>query len=416
MPCAAPFDAFRLATESLTEDIYRKASYRSIWLNLIPKEDFPQGIGLVQSIFTLGRSEPATDEPAFTQITTTSNGVFTGTCGDTYDNVPVGFNETTFNPEQFAMRGPTVCQDDLIYNHMAARFLEGYIPAITKYSERQISNRLMAIFTHYSYKVVANTSYTTITGGTGQPPQSPVLALDESHCELDQTMLDAIANDLNQAGAPDPNSDGWITLGEDGPMYPLYIGQIASQKLQLDNSDMRVDTRFAYMGRGDENPLFKRIGATRTIRNFRHVINLFPPRYSYANGQYTRVPTWIQQAGTKGEVAQINPVWQNQATAPFEGAYVLTPWCFHDQVIKPVSSAAGLTWEAKSYMGEWYFYTGGNRIFDPPCYDPGEKLGAHYAWYKHAAKPIFPEYARTIIFKRCEQSSFPCTTCTTPTS
>jgi hypothetical protein len=408
MACATPFDAFRLATEHLTDDIYRKASYRSIWLNLIPREEFPSGVGLTQSIFTLGRSEPTDDLPDFSAIALSTNGTYTGSCGDTYTDVPVGFNESTFSPEQFAWKGPVICQDDLIYNHKAEAFLQGYIPAITKHTERTISNRLAAIYTHYSRKAVANSDFHSVAGQTGLAPKAPVLTLDQSTCELSQEMLDHVAVELNQAGASDPNSDGWINLGEDGPIYPLYIGQEASQKLQLDNTELRADYRNAYMGAGEANPLLKRVGATRVIRNFRHVINLFPPRYNYTGGAYVRVNTWVMNNGTKGQVADINPSY---LSATYEGAYVLNPWVFHDQIIKPVNSAAGLTWEPKSYMGEWQFEIGGNRINNPPCYDPQNKLGAHFASFKHAAKPIFPEYGYTIIYKRCAGNSFACTSC-----
>lgn len=419
MSCPSPFDALRLATEHLTEDLYRLASYQSVFTNLIPREEFPEGIGLVQSVFTIGRSEPTTDEPAFTQITTTTNGSYTGTCGQVYTDMQVGFNETTFYPEQFGFRGPTVCQDDLIYNFKAAAFWQNYIPALSKYVDRTISNRYAAIYTHYSRKGVANANFYTVDGQTGTPPTSPVLTLDQSHCELDQTMLDTVAAELNENGATNPNSNGWITQGEDGPEYPLYIGQRASQALTLDNADIRNDTRYANMGDpSNTNPLFKRIGATKVIRNFRHVINLFPPRFSWntATNSYTRVPTWIMPAGTKGDVAAINPNWKSTTTAPYEGCWVLTPWVFHDQIIRPVNMAAGMSWSPKSYMGELMFKVGGAKIFDPPCYDPEEKLGAHYGSYKHAAKPIFPQFGYFLIFKRCYASTYPCTTCSTPVS
>jgi len=398
MACATPFDAFRLATESLPNEVYKKAAYRSVWLNLIPREEYPMGTGLVQSVFTIGRSMPTTDEPAFTAITTKTGQTFTGTCGDTYEAVPVGFNESTYGPEQFAWRGPEVCQDDLIYNHKAAQFLAAYIPAITKNTETSISNRMAAIYAHYSPKSVATSSYPTVAGGTGAPPTSPNLTLTQSTMELSQEMLDTTANELSQNGATDPNSDGWIQLGEDGPIYPLYIGQQMSQRLLLDNAEIRADYRNAYMGAGEANPLLKRLGATRVIRNFRHVINLFPPRYTYADGAYTRVPTWIMPNATKGQEAEINPAY---LAADYEGAYVLTPWVFRSQIVKPVNSAAGLSWPPKSYAGEWQFIVGGNLINDPPCFDPQQKLGCHFASYKHAPKPIFPEYGRLIIYKRC---------------
>ena len=38
MPCTNPFEAFRMATESLDEELYLRASYRGMMLNLIGRE------------------------------------------------------------------------------------------------------------------------------------------------------------------------------------------------------------------------------------------------------------------------------------------------------------------------------------------------------------------------------------------
>lgn len=408
MACDVPFDAFRLATESLPDDIYVRASYRDIWTNLIPRDTYPIGAGLVRSTFTAGRSEPTTDEPDFDPITLSSGETYTGSCGTTYNDVPVGFNEATYSPEQFGWKGPVICQDDLIYNYRAAMFLQQYIPAITKNTLRTIGNRLAAIYTHFVPKAVANTDFAFGSPGSGTPPQSPVLTLDRADCELSQEMLDRTAAELNEEGASDPNSNGWITLGEDGPIYPLYIGQEASQRILLNNSDLRQDRRWADSGKGNMAMLFQRLGATRVIKNFRHIINLFPPRYSYDGTSYTRVPTWIMPAGTKGQVADVNPEWR---AADFEAAWVLTPWVFHSEIIQPVNSAAGLNWSPKNYMGEWEFVTGGNLITNGECFDPRKKLGAHFAEYKHLPKPIFPTFGRWIVFRRCPNASFECATC-----
>ncbi len=407
MSCPNPFDALRVATESLGDDLYVEASYRSIALNLIPREEYPMGTGLTQSVFTIGRSEPTTDEPAFQPITLTTGETFTGSCGTTYSQVNVGMNEDTYSPEQFGWKGPLICQDDLIYSFKAAAFWGKYIPAMSKNTEKTISNRLFAIYDHYVPKVVASSDMETVDGGTGAPPTSPDLTLDHTECNLAQGHLDRIAAELNEEGAFQPNSNGWLTMGPDGPIYPLYIGQEESANLSLINSEFREDTRHAWSGKGAESPLFQRIGATRVIKNFRHVINLFPPRYNYTSGAYVRVPTWVMVAGSKGEVAQINPAWR---AAAFEGARVLSPWVFHDQIIKPVNSAAGMNWSPKNYLGEWSFIKGGYK-FDSTCSDPQEKLGKHLAEFKHAAKPIFPKYGRLIIFRRCPGADVPCNSC-----
>lgn len=412
MACATPFDALRLAVEYLGPTLYKKANPDSrLWMEIIPREDAPQGIGLEQSVFTIGRSLPTTDEPDFDPIALTSGEDYTGSCGTTWNTLQNGFNETTFAPEQFGMQSEVICQDDLIYTFQAQAFWARYLPALAKNAAQQITNRYQAVYTHYAPKAVANEDFHTVDGGTGAPPQHPDLTLDESLCELSQDMLDATAMELARDGATDPDSDGFITLGPDGPIYPLYISPEMSQKLLLDNAELREDMRFAAMGKEDTlNPLLMRLGTSRrVIKNFRHVPNLFPPRYTYAGGEYTRVATWEMVAGTKGTVAQLTTAYKN---APYEGAYVLTPWVFTSQIIKPVNHAAGnMTWSPKNYMGEWQFVTGGNRISPDHCYDPLEKLGRLYAEFKHWNKPIFPEFGRTLIYKRCQTYEFACNTC-----
>lgn len=409
MACSNPFDALRLATESLPNEVFLQASQNDVWTGLIPREEYPMGTGLVQSVFTIGRSEPTTDEPEFTPITVTTGPTWTGSCGNSFEDVPVGFTEDTYSPEQFAWRGPTICQDDLIYTHKAETFWQKYIPAMSKNTLRTIGNRLAAIYDHYVPKAVANTDFAFVDGGTGHPPTSPDLELDESTCELSQEMLDATAVLLNEESAFAPNTNGWVNMGEDGPIYTLQIGQEASQRIQLNNAELRADYRNAYMGAGESNPLLKRLGATRVIRNFRHLINPYPPRYNYEGGQYVRVPTWIMPNATKGKKAEINPNWRS---ADFEGARVLTPWVFHSQIVKPVNSVAGMNWPPKSYMGEWQLIVGGKEIqATGECFDPLKKLAAHFAEYKHAPKPIFPEYGRLIIFRRCNDDGFACISC-----
>lgn len=101
MPCDTPFDAFRMATESLPDDIYYRASFRDVAINMIPRAEYPRGTGLIQSTFTLGRSEPTTDEPDFDPITLSDMNQAAGMCATTYQDVPVGFDERTYTPEKF---------------------------------------------------------------------------------------------------------------------------------------------------------------------------------------------------------------------------------------------------------------------------------------------------------------------------
>ena len=345
MPCDTPFDAFRLATESLGDELYMRGSQRSVWVNLIPRDTFPQGIGLERSTFTVGRSEPTSDEETWNLITLTSGENYTGSCGVTWNDANYGFNERTFHPETFGLRGPVICQDDLIYNFKAEAFLSKYLRALSKRSYRSLENRLQNIYTHFANKAVATSDFdgSFLDGSTGDPPSSPDLsALVQADCEITQEMLDTIAVRLNEEGAFEPNTDDWIMMGEDGPIYPLLIGQELSQKILFNDAALRQDYRDAFSGAGQGAMLLKRLGASRVIKNFRHVINPYPPRYNYFDGVgYVRVPTWVMNAGTKGFVADVNPSWR---AAAFEGLFVLNPWVYKSNIIQPVNSAAGLNW------------------------------------------------------------------------
>ncbi len=219
-------------------------------------------------------------------------------------------------------------------------------------------------------------------------------------------MLEQVAAELNVTGASEPDKAGWISLGDAGPIYTLDIGQQASQQLLRTNSEMRDDYRWGYAGSPDTSPLLKRMGATRVIGNFRHKINLTPPRYTYDGSKYVRVATWEMVSGTKGTVAQITQAYLD---APFEGCRVLHPDVIHDQIIRPITTLAGMKWPMQSVLGEWKFVVGGSKIA-LDCLDPLDNWGRHYAQFRHAMKPIFPNHGRLIIFLRCP-ASFSCVEC-----
>ena len=69
MACSNVFDAFAIATENLADEVYRNASYRSVWLNAIPRGTFETGAGTVKTTFTIENTEPTSDQETWTAIT-----------------------------------------------------------------------------------------------------------------------------------------------------------------------------------------------------------------------------------------------------------------------------------------------------------------------------------------------------------
>lgn len=454
--CLAPFDVLRMKTEDLGPELYTRASWRDPWLNLVPRGEWPMGAGLDRSAFTIGRSEPSTDEEAWAAIAVKSGNTYTGSCGVTYNQTYVGHLEVHYKPEEFGLVGPLICQDDLTLHWQSTDFWEKYFQALEKRNQKSIINRLGNIYMNYVPKWSAqSTGFAPVDGISSlvQPPPSYVdlngitagstkVALPS--CVLGQDMLDTIAQNLIEIGATDPDSNGWITMGPEGPIFPLHIGLEMSNRLLLNNSELRRDYRSAFEAYGDANPVIARMGASRVIKNFRHMITATPPRWAWVTNtstvtlvpstgttaavtyhnvsgtdQMIRVPTWIMYEdaahATKGKTAFINPNWQNPAIASIEGAIGWNPWVMTEEILRPVNSAPGMKWTPQNYFGVWQFITGNDALIGfPDCpagaQDPTHKQGRHVAEYRHAAKPIFPDYGFLVVYQRCT-SNWDCQAC-----
>lgn len=370
------------------------------------------GEGLTLSTFTVGRSFPESDSETWNKITTINTAASPGACLTEWNNARVGYNERTYSPENFGLRGPVICADELIFDHNAEAFVNAYMAALEKRVSWSISNRLMNLYAFFVPKhvTVSGSNLQTVAGGTGTVPTgAPTITASRADCELSQDFLDRSAALLNQEGAMMPDDDGWITMGEDGPIYNLLVGQEMSHILTLNNSEFRNDVRYA-----KPNLLLQRLGATRVIKNWRHIINLFPPRYNYNGTVYTRVNTFQMAAGTKGQVGEVTTEYEN---ADFEAAFALSPWVMHMRMVRPITQIGSLSWDARSYMGDWNWVTGGDLITDATeegetkCYDPLKKLGRHFAEIKWAPKPIYPTFGRMFIYRRCAAREFSCNTC-----
>src|SRR6185436_1411010 len=139
-------------------------------------------------------------------------------------------------------------------------------------------------------------------GGTGLPGQEPDLTLPQSEGELTQDVLDAVALQLMYQGADtDPTDSGFVSYGNDGPLFTLDIDATLSQQIFKNNSERRTDLRFAWEGAKDMSPLLRRLMAARQLGNFKHLPNLYSTRYTYDGTDYHEVDTWeVDSSATKG--------------------------------------------------------------------------------------------------------------------
>lgn len=403
MACLDVFDAFRVATEDIDQRVYRTASYRSIWLNLIQREAYQLGMGTTHSVFGIGNVEPTALDTW--QAITLATGTGQAACANNWNDVEWGFDEDTYSPEMFQLRGPVICRKDLLFSHDVDTFLRAYIEEISKRAKRTWEQRYEAIHVQLSRKAVADPDFTNTF-----KDQAALTGLAESSCELTQEMLETVAIYLMEDGATTPDSNGFISWSDAGPIFSLHIGMEQSARLLRQNAELRQDYRYA-----DPDTLIARIGANRVIGNFRHIINQRPRRYTFAGGTYTYVPPYKTAIGaadaTKGTKQIINDAWRS---APYEGTDVLSPRLFTSQVPPQLNSVGGVTFPPASYMGEWKFVDGPDAHGANTCDDPLHHTGRHFAEFIHAPKfDITARYKHGyhIIWKRCLGNDHECTTC-----
>ena len=360
--------------------------------------------------FQIGRSLPTTDTPEFVPVTTST----TDTCSVTYNDVPVGFNALNFRPEVFGWQGPNICADNLYYEFERTAFLNKYMAAMKKNVDWTIEHRYEAIYDHYVPKASAAPTLVFTDPATGYPGQTPDLStLTHTTCQLTQQMLDQAAAKLIEEGAMEGAfSDDWVRWGPNGPEFVLQIGLEMSANILKQASELRADYRYAEMGMGQQgSSIIKRLGTSKVIGNFRHLVVQLPPRYNWVGGSegYRRIPTYVSVPGTEGLKSVLNPEW---LSADYEGVRVLHPEVFRDLIIPPVLSSGGMTtWEPRNYLGVWQFVTGAYKFQSGGCVDPLEKYGRHFAEFHHAPEPLRQDVGLLIIARRCTNTS-ECVQCT----
>lgn len=402
--CSALFSAIATATESLPNDLYATLRARSLWVNLVPREEFKRNTGLEQTTYTLGDVEP-TDNPAqWSAETITDANTPAGACAINDYDLNWGFDTRVYSPEKIRLRGPVLCKDNFTYNYMPEKFLGGYVERLGQASQRTLEFRLQEHYISGSNKYIAGRDTEVVGVALPAGQQYATLPALQPTSQLTQDMLDQLSVSLNDKGAAnqtDPTQYGFFDWGPDGPLYTLYIGQQASKSVTINDPSRVTVNNFADMGMGNEALLRKRIGSSKVYYNFRHVMNPIPPRYIWDGTKLVRVPVYIQIPGSGGGLVSIlNPAWK---TAPYEAAFVLNPLVMTDHMVQPDVNPAGIPFDPISYMGEWDFITGAYRL-GLDCEDPQDKFGRHLATFKHAVELVHPEYGYTILFRRCIQS------------
>lgn len=388
----AELTAFRTAVESLDQRVLRspRLGRANFWRNMIPKGDFVKNAGVTRSTFQVKSTEPADDNTLWYPVTL-SAGQPNNACDTNYEDINVAMFERTYGPKKRRFRGPVICKENLTFQHNPEAFLNAYVDEMGKVIARIWEFTLRADYLGFGNIYVDGVKY----AGPNAIATAP-----RAFQGLSQSSLDLMAAGQINVGAGS-TTDGYTTFGAGGPIFPLELDMVDSANLLKANSTVRDDARYASEGMdgGGDLSLFKAIGASRVIGNYRHVPTPIPVRLNYTNGAYVAIGPFkdITAVGTDGEI--LTDAYKN---ASHGLAIQLSPEAFTAEVVTPSNWRFPNT---QNYNGEWDFIIGGTIVCNPSVYDPQGEKGRHFAKIEYAARPDYPYLASALIYKRCPQNS-----------
>lgn len=393
MACDA-LTAFATATQSLGMRIlrYPNMGRAFFWKNIIPTGTFLKNTGVQQTTFTMKPSYPPNNPDSWEEITLDgTTGQPTPACDTNYNDVNLDYYDRLYNPKKVKLRGPVLCRENFTFQHNIGNFLNGYVRELTRYSaymwEFTLQDDYMAFANWWSYNAGALRKYSG-------PNAQATVPLPTS--DITQDQLDIIASDLINLGVG-TDENGWTVEGNDGPIFPLYIDLMDSAKILKNNEARREDARFASMGKGTDSDLslWKPMGATRVIGNFRHVTTNIAPRFNNVGGVLTIVSPFKDVTAVTENGDVLTAAYQ---AARYRTAIVVVATAMTAEIVLPYD------WQfpdAQNYRGDWQFITGGERICTPPEYDPQHNKGRHFGEFVYAPRPDFPFHAAVLVYKHC---------------
>jgi hypothetical protein len=286
-----------------------------------------------------------------------------------------------------------VCVEDIKRSWQFAQQLQAIRSNLGQYVKLSWEQRAREdMFTFTKYKVVANGAIAGNFSATGATSYPAECATDV----LQQALLDYWYARLYRDGA----ADGAVGQEGGAPILPLVIGPEASRALMVQNDNDRSDLQY-----GAPRELLKGLFASRTYRNYAHIVTPFPRRFTCAQGVYTEVAPFEAEAKTILTGGELAAAYLN---APYEEATIWNRDVMHHMVPSPTSSPGGGTsFDPVSYTGEWVFNnvkgTNGENVFG--------SYGRFYGRMFVAPMPVRPELGVSIVFRRCnpEMAAVPST-------
>lgn len=368
------------------ELISAKAIDGSIWDTLVTQEEFPSYMGATISTLIQQRVVvPDATSSAWGDVGT-NNGTGSS-CNPTPQQINFARDISSYNLQQAAIRSPGFCVNDIRTAWDAEQQLSAEVDCLTQNTKWMWSNRYRdEAIRLYGNKVVTDVSDTYQMSTTGS---NQALPASRPQYALDQGMLDTFYLDLNRDSA-----EGYYATVNGMPQYALICSAETSKYLQKQNAEIRDDLRFS----SEVDDLIKPFGVGWAYSGFVHLVDLQAPRFTFTNGQLTRVPFYTTNPAFSGNKAVVNPAYR---TAPYEGSFIFNTNAYTSRVPKVITSpGGGLSFDAQNYRGEFKWIN----EFDINC-NIWKDQGFFAARFMNGSQAKRTEWGYFIVHLKCNPAT-----------
>ena len=381
--CVAINTAIVRESGRIGPEIYNRIVLSEPWVALTPSDVWPDEMGLIQTNLTFERMLPANDDETWTDVAVSDGS--SNNCLPPTEKLTWGQTLRTWNLQKIAKETEDFCIEDLRSAFQLGKMLTQYTSGLAGVTQKVWANRNRNEYVRLSSHKVTERSILDLDASSFNAASPPTSRLTNG-------TLEQIYNRLIGEGAA---GSAIGMSGANTPVFTLITDNTTHRDLMRQDSALRTDFNFAYMGSGAKSPLIQPLGTGGSYDGFMHVVDYNQPRYDIQGGVYVRVPRYKPaEATTKGVKRDLNPAYD---TAPYADHIIHVPSVYTRRIPKPISTPGGrFRFDPVNYMGEFKWMN----ILDRVC-NPDGTIGFFRAIFSSGSEPVHPEYGYVVRAMNC---------------
>lgn len=369
--CAEVNDEFIEFQQFLPAYVSKKIQSDDAWIDLMPKEAFPDGAGKTYTYPVFGRGHVVGDTFA------TFDKIGANACDRPKQTVKFGSTTKDVTVREYSQQTELLCISNLQFYWRVNEQLKNTIDQLASITRLTWSQEYQNAYVgELGHIVLADADRTEGGVATDMDPMGNFPATTPTS-PLTWGVLEYIRRKLILRYG----REGTAGFDNDNrPVFYLFTDTGTQQDLKLQDPNFRDDVRWAYTQKGDDAPTIKGTGLNQKIayRGFKFTDVDFPPRYSFSGGDYTQIFPYVTVVGTNGDEWELATGYEG---ADYQLSVIYMTNAMRHLVVKPSAfPTSGYKYDAaQNYAGDMLWKL---QATDRECNPNGDKgwWQLNYLW------------------------------------